>query len=138
VFDDKTISFLRAEVISKNFISGVKIINWKDDLIIKLDFELLNLEINKLSCAIIIVDKEQRPIAAIRKDENIKISNKTNYQLTFNVKDIQLSKGAYSINVVFYRDNSPSYRANDVSSFQVSHKQLTWEPFMLDAKLEIN
>lgn len=137
VFDNGYVEIEKIDINSENLINEVKYIKWNDDLVINIDFKLNNTKIKVLKCAIIIVDKEQRPVASIKNQKNILATNKQIYHLAYYVNKIQLSKGTYSLNVAFSADGSPTYRANSVYTFQVSHNDMSWEPFLLDAELKI-
>lgn len=135
VFDDKCIGFKSVEVIADKFIDGLPVIKWKDDLVFRIKFDVLKVNINELRMSIIIMDKEQRPVASMKSNTNIFEKGKEDYDIKYFHSNVQLSKGLYSINIVFAADGSPSYRVNSVCNFQVSNDKVSWEPFLSEAEL---
>ncbi len=135
VFDDKSIEFKSVEVVADKFIDGLPVIKWKDDLVFRIKFNVLKVNIKELRMSIIIMDKEQRPVASVKSNTNIFEKGQKDYDIKYFHSNVQLSKGLYSINIVFAADGSPSYRVNSVCDFQVSNDKVSWEPFLLDAEL---
>ena len=135
VIDDKSIVLESLKVLIHNSIQGNKLLNWGEDLVFELKFQISKADIKNIDIVIIIQDKEQRPVAAIT-ERNFEIKNKKKYHLKFTNQSLQLSKGSYSVSLVINVDESPAYRQNDITSFQVTHDRDTWEPFLLKTKLE--
>lgn len=85
-----------------------------------------------------IMDKEQRPVAVLQR--NLENSGLTieNGVLEFTVvhKHLQLSKGLYSINISVseFAQRNPMLRMNSILSFQVTHEEETWPPFLLQSE----
>lgn len=135
VFTDHFITLNKIDIISDTSIEGIKALNWGENLNIELEFETSHDHIKSLDCVFIILDKEQRPIASIRQN-NLVLTSSKKYHLIFKHNKIELSKGTYSLNIVFVLNNSPSFRANNVLDFQIIHERDSWEPFYLDAEIE--
>ena len=133
IFTDNTIDLKKIDVLTESSIEGVKCLEWGENLDIQVEFDAHHDNIKSLGCAIIILDKEQRPVASIR-NTCIKLCDSHNYHLIFKHHKIQLSKGTYSINIVFTLNSSPAYRANGVINFQIIHEIDSWEPMFLDAE----
>ena len=85
-------------------------------------------------------DKEQRPIAGLRKEVAYNSSTQANLNIQISIDEIQFSKGIYSIDLVFKNceSNSPVYRINNFANFQVTQKDQMWVPFNLKSKLLVN
>jgi lipopolysaccharide transport system ATP-binding protein len=135
VFTDGTIDLIKCVLHTDDKIHDTPLLKWGECLELFFEFKIKGLN-DYLEFFIIIVDKEQRPVAMLEKNKiDIEFSNLKNDTISFNVQhnNIQLSKGLYSINLsVRKRDNSePVYRVNSISSFQITHTEQTWEPFLL-------
>lgn len=135
VLDDKSIDLKSLEVLTNHTIDGNKIINWGDDLIFDLQFNINVSNINIIDIIIILQDKEQRPVASII-ERKLNTRNIVNFHFKLTHKSIQLSKGLYSVSIAFIANNTPVYRENEVLNFQVSHDNDTWEPFLLKTTIE--
>ncbi|MCH4821591.1 ABC transporter ATP-binding protein [Gramella lutea] len=112
-------------------------VHWMGSISIyfKLLFKVKNTELPLLR--LIFYDKEQRPIAII--EENLEMKNLTLKDdiLEFEVvhEQIQFSKGIYSIDIAIFKafSNTPIYRLNNALNFQVKHEVDVWPPFILKA-----
>ena len=137
LFDDGSLSLLEVDIANKigveNNLAQVK---WGSDLSIRFKFKI-NKKINIPVFNIIIFDKEQRPVAIFEKNDNASDLLNKNGQLEFMVshKNIQLSKGIYSINIAATDDTgkNPHLRINNLISFQMLHPEEIWQPFLLKA-----
>lgn len=111
-------------------------LDWGDDLQIHLKFRVIK-KISSPHISIIIFDKEQRPVASLELNRKNDISVSSNGMLEFLVihKNLQLSKGVYSINLIVYKDyyREPVLRINSVLHFQVRHRDDIWQPFLLSS-----
>lgn len=138
VFSDGSIELEKVEIIDPNTIeAGLPQLNWGGDLKIHFKFTLNRL-ITVPLFTFHLLDKEQRPIASFQrgdKDSNIEIVNDT-IQFTLTHRNMQLSKGIYSINLALGHGGTrePIYRKNDIISFQVIHEEDVWAPFLLNAE----
>lgn len=109
-------------------------INWGNDLKLFLKFSLkASEEIPEF--LMILTDKEQRPVALLEKNKGEKgiIRTQETVQFFINHQSLQLSKGIYSINIAVRSSitKEPKLRMNSVMTFQVSHPEEIWEPFLL-------
>src|SRR5690606_24039080 len=84
-----------------------------------------------------IFDKEQRPVAILEPNvEELKPKDNSDLiEFVVEHKNIQLSKGIYSINIVVLKlaTKEPLLRMNGISSFQIIHSVDIWPPFLLKA-----
>ena len=133
VFTDHSIELVDARIESyKNQI------HWNDDFRVSFHFKLLN-DIPVPEFFIIIVDKEQRPVALFEKNKIEDILEKDGLiRFTVIHKCLQLSKGIYSINIAVRSsiNKEPIFRQNSAINFQVIHSDETWEPFLLKSAFE--
>jgi len=138
IFTDGTIELEKVEIKDPNAIeAGLPQVNWGEDLKIHFKFKL-NQSIPVPLFNFHLLDKEQRPIASFQrgsKDSNIEIVDDT-IEFTLTHKNMQLSKGVYSINLALGSNGTrePIYRKNDIISFQVIHEEDVWAPFLLSAE----
>ncbi|WP_324721936.1 ABC transporter ATP-binding protein [Salinimicrobium sp. HB62] len=136
VFSDGQFRLEQINLVSPNDSNSLK---WGEDLKLYLNFNHNSIkEVPEIF--VIISDKEQRPVAILEKNNGDDgISFKEN-QMEFMVthKNIQLSKGVYSISVALRSlDNKePKLRVNSALSFQVIHQDEIWEPFLLKSQFE--
>src|SRR5690606_6737351 len=138
VFTDGSIELEAVEIIDPIHIeAGIPQLNWGNDLKIYFRFKL-NKEIGLPLFTFHLLDKEQRPVASFErsnKTANIVIQN-GGIEFTIVHKNLQLSKGIYSINLALGKNGTrePIYRKNDIITFQVSHEEDSWAPFLLNAE----
>lgn len=137
VFDDGSISLDSIQLLLKTTSTdSVPQIHWNEDFDLKLRFKTYKKELN-LDFIVIIIDKEQRPVASFERNNTCKLFNANNGIIEFRLlhQKLQLSKGVYSINIVAKKRDSkePVYRANSVYDFQVLHSDEIWEPMLLEA-----
>lgn len=133
VFNDGTIESLELKISTDNDIGGVPLIKWGEILNLELTAKMNSSTID-LEFFIIIMDKEQRPIASLLKNDDKLVVNENGVlAFTANVDRLELSKGMYSFNVACRNrlTKEPVYRVNGLAEFQVLHEQETWEPFLL-------
>ncbi len=116
---------------------NVFVIHWGSDLELEVVVNKLQ-AVSDLEFFFIIVDKEQRPVASLQKNENFEFNSIDKESISFRVvhEKLQLSKGMYAINfaVRSAKTRAPIYRENNVLNFQVIHTRDSWEPFLLDSK----
>jgi homopolymeric O-antigen transport system ATP-binding protein len=139
VFDDESTKLLKIELIDLESRNPVSRLNWNDDL--SLYFKIRLAEPIKIPVLnIVILDKEQRPIAVLERNKNFNFAKVIDNTIEFIVthKNLQLSKGIYSISLALlkFETSEPLLRINDVLSFQVLHKDQVWQPFMLESKYD--
>ena len=140
LFSDNSLELIEAESLSKKDIDGVPQYDWGEDL--SFNFKFKSYKKNKnLSFFIIILDKEQRPIAMIENGLGEYEIKENNGFFHFNVKhkELQFSRGVYSVNLSVFRGGiggSPVLRINNIMSFQVSYKEEFWEPFLLKSEFK--
>ncbi len=134
VFDDGSLELKEVKVNSMDPSHQIQV-HWEDDFKIDLKFRLLN-DIPVPDFFLIITDKEQRQVALLKNLNNTNI-NPSNGILNFSVlhKNIQLSKGIYSISITARSsiNKEPIYRQNSIINFQLIHKDEVWEPFLLNS-----
>jgi len=140
VFDDGSISFESVEVIDlKNYNNKIPQIEWGDSFKLKFKFRKNTLK-EAPTFYISIFDKEQRPVAVLEPNLEDLISNNNSDLIEFIVehKNLQLSKGIYSLNIVVLKksNNEPLLRMNGIVSFQVIHEMDTWPPFLLKSSFQ--
>lgn len=136
VFSDGQLRLEQIKLISSNNSNSLK---WGEDLRLYLNFNHNGIkEVPEIF--IIISDKEQRPVALLEKNHgNQGISFKENHlEFVVSHKNIQLSKGVYSISVALRSldTKEPKLRINSALSFQVIHPDDIWEPFLLKSQFE--
>ena len=138
VFTDGTIEIKSLEIIDKPKFGTITQIHWNEDIDIKLCVNTKSKFLPKASLTIF--DKEQRPVALIKPLESEHIINTNKIEFLFKLKNLQLSKGIYNLNVVIsnMKTNEPHLRVNSILSFQVIHDQDTWPPMLLDSTVEFS
>ncbi|MCG9973016.1 polysaccharide ABC transporter ATP-binding protein [Christiangramia crocea] len=140
VFDDNSLSLEDTHLISDEWYSKEKpILRWGDDLKLYFKFNIKrNIKIPLFR--ILIYDKEQRPVAILdpnKKGSNLKIEN-GGLEFIVTHRNLQLSKGFYTVNITVFkeRSNNPLLRINGLLSFQVSHGEDHFQPFLLSSVFE--
>src|SRR5690554_921251 len=137
IFDDGSIELKKLELLNPISIEkGISQLNYGDDL--ELQFTITSKKLNKVPYfSIVILDKEQRPVAIMTPDN---IPTEMNGTVSFVVthRNIQLSKGLYSISIVVNKQKSkdPILRMNSVLSFQILHDEEVWQPFLLKSQFK--
>jgi lipopolysaccharide transport system ATP-binding protein len=141
VFDDGSIELLKVEMVDANTNTIISKLNWNDNLKFYFKFKIkqsMELPLFNIS----IFDKEQRPVAILKKNCKDSKLNFNDNIIEFFVthKNLQLSKGVYSINVFVGKShtNEPLIRINDILLFQVITKEDTWPPFLLHSNFNNN
>lgn len=138
VFDDGNVELEKVTLFNPTGpLSGIAQLNWGEDFKLNLRFKIKNqMEVPKFH--IIIFDKEQRPVAILDANNNDTGLTINNGILEFSVthKNLQLSKGVYSINISASAptNKQPKLRINGILSFQVLHEEEVWQPFLLKAE----
>jgi lipopolysaccharide transport system ATP-binding protein len=138
VYSDNTFELLEIKIENASSVEGLQQIKWGNELRLQFVFLLKGSVESSLRIDVIIFDKEQRPVALL-KDSKADYSNFiSENKLVFNLlhKNLQLSKGIYSLNLSISDDKSPKYRVNTIFEFQVTHDQDIWQPFLLEGKAE--
>ena len=113
-------------------------INWGEDLRFRFIFKLektIDIPIFSIS----IFDKEQRPVALLKSNQEgnlILLENRLSFKVLS--KNIQLSKGVYHVNISVNDKitKEPMLRINNVLSFQVLDEEEIWPPFYLESSFE--
>jgi lipopolysaccharide transport system ATP-binding protein len=137
VFNDNTLGINGVELLNITYLNSVPQVHWGESLDLKIGFNIFKKIDSSLNIDFIIFDKDQRPVAMIR-DFNFDYSSIVrNDMLSFCIshKNLQLSKGIYTINTTISNSKGPVYRANSIYEFQVLHDEEIWQPFLLDAKV---
>lgn len=132
---DSTLKVEHVKILSNNLIEGVPMIEWGSDFQVNIKIKLLEKILDpSWSLSLIIMDKEQRPVAIIKaEDLEFQMHVKDGFFETDVLhKNILLSKGIYSIDVVVKNDKGIKLKANSAGSFQITHPQEVWAPFLLD------
>lgn len=138
VFDDGTLELIEARILQVDkFLNDIPQIQWNENIKFYFKFKL-NKKIPIPVFNISFSDKEQRPIALLKpnqKDFKVDIVNNF-FEFTVIHKNLQLSKGFYSINLSAYAHgrNRPYLRMNGILNIQVMYPDQVWEPFMLNSK----
>ena len=136
VYTDNTVEFNSIKVVSKSE-TEIPIISRGDDLKIDLELNVKEKE-NELELFVIILDKDQRPIASLTPNKP-----SDDFELVIGDNSIrivhpylQLTKGIYTVHFAIrnVHTKEPILRVNNVSKFQVNYETQNWEPFVLDAK----
>jgi lipopolysaccharide transport system ATP-binding protein len=135
VFDDGSIELEEVQLLDPTTGEPVEKLNWGEDLKLYFRFKLKRVFEEVPIFKIIIFDKEQRPVAILKEnDENsaIKITDGI-INFVISHKNIQLSKGVYTLNLLVAegRIQAPLLRKNGILPFQVIHEQEIWPPFLL-------
>ncbi|PHR74607.1 MAG: ABC transporter [Lutibacter sp.] len=134
VFDDGSLKLIESKLVDSINNQKITELNWGDDL--KLNFKFnYNKPIDLPLFNIIIMDKEQRPVALLERNDTLSNVKKSNNEMEFYVthKNIQLSKGIYSISLAVLKAENlePLLRVNDIINFQILHELESWQPFLL-------
>lgn len=141
VFDDGSIMLEDITMLNTEQKEGLYQRYWNDDLILMLNFKNNKLK-EKPQFAITIFDKEQRPVALIEQNgsDSVIDFNEDRLSFTVNHRNLQLSKGLYSLNISVnnMKSKEPYLRINGILDFQVIHEQETWPPFLLSANYTSN
>ncbi len=113
------------------------ILNWKEDMRIKVylkDYKKKYYPYVK----IFVSDKEQRSAGMLYyKYEKKEYSPEK--PITLVVKNIQFSKGIYSLSIILEEafNSNPFYRVNSIKSFQIKHEIDSWSPMLIETNCEI-
>jgi lipopolysaccharide transport system ATP-binding protein len=142
VFDDGTIKLLDAKMVDAKTHKEIQEIKWGEDLKFYFKFKLLK-DTKVPVFNIIIFDKEQRPVAMFERnneDSEIVINKKNEIEFFLEHKQVQLSKGVYSLNIAISNVSSqePILRINDLITFQIKHDKDVWQPFLLKSNFTNN
>lgn len=141
VFDDGSLAIEKVEILNAEFEKTIPQLKWGDDLQFCFTIEIKH-QVNALDFIIIINDKEQRSIGVLERNaEAIECTPDNNF-IKFKVihQQLQFSKGLYSISLVV-RDRAtkrPVLRVNNLITFQISHQEEVWEPFLLKSTFQKN
>ncbi len=137
VFDDGSISLEEVQLLNPTTGEPTDKLNWKEDLNIILD--LNNKKLDYLPfITISIYDKEQRGVAFLFYNYQVKSIEKGLFSISLSHNKLQLSKGNYSLNLIVYQNIkmiNPILRLNNILSFQMLVEIETWPPFLLDTEL---
>jgi lipopolysaccharide transport system ATP-binding protein len=136
VFDDGSIELMESKIVDSNTNKEITELNWGEDLKLYFKFKYKIIKL-PLAFSAIIFDKEQRPVAVLKRNEEYLNKNISSKEISFYVKhnNIQLSKGLYSIRIVVGKldNNEPVLTVSDILSLQIIQDEETWVPFLLDA-----
>jgi lipopolysaccharide transport system ATP-binding protein len=139
VFDDRSLSLIEVEVKADKKVDDIPQISWGENLKLYFKFKL-HKEIETPEIFIILLDKEQRPIALFEKNVETSGMTRTSDTLAFFIshENLQVSKGVYSLNLAVRAkaNKEPLLRMNSITSFQVTHNDEVWEPFLLKSTFE--
>ncbi|MDR5589697.1 ABC transporter ATP-binding protein [Christiangramia sp. SM2212] len=137
VFDDGTLELNNVRLLS-NSIETTRFY-WNDNLSIQFSMKFKE-EVEVPLFRILIYDKEQRPVAILNpnnKDSKLEIIN-GRLDFLVNHKNLQLSKGFYSINLTVFKANSnnPHLRINNIAVFQLIHPEDHFQSFLLKSEYQ--
>lgn len=140
IFDDGSIVYESVEILeAKSYEKNIAQIDWGDTFKLKFKFRRNTLN-EPTAFHISIFDKEQRAVALLESNVEDVISKNNTDLIEFIVehKNLQLSKGIYSLNIVVTKkgNNEPLFRMNGILSFQVLHEMDTWPPFLLKSSFQ--
>ncbi|MDR7208970.1 ABC transporter ATP-binding protein [Flavobacterium piscis] len=139
VFDDGSLALEKVEVFNAVYEKNIPQLKWGEDL--ELYFKLrIKVPVNSLDFSIIINDKEQRAVGVLERNQESLNPDPDNTIVEFKImhQNLQFSKGLYTLSLAV-RDKTtkiPILRINDILTFQVSHPEEVWEPFLLKSKFE--
>jgi lipopolysaccharide transport system ATP-binding protein len=140
VFDDGSLELENIELLNVQLNEkDIPILKWQDDLVLYMKFKIkkpMDVPLFK----IVIYDKEQRPVAMLDpnpKDSKMSIENGF-LEFTVKHKNIELSKGLYSINMNIFKDKSINaiLGINQSIFFQMTHEMDYYHPFLLSTTYE--
>ena len=141
VFTDYSIELEKVELLDvKDYEKGMPQLYWNDNLKVYFRFKVKkSMEIPIFS--VFLFDKEQRAIAVLEENNkysDIKIKDNV-VEFIVEHKNLQLSKGVYSINVLVAkgRIKAPLLRLNDILDFQIIHENDVWAPFLLSSNFSV-
>lgn len=138
IFDDKILELHKVKLLESIMINNTSQLKWGDKLLLYFEFNIKQF-IPEFLLRIIFYDLEKRPVAII--EEIIKVEKQEDSILKFTIehKEIQLSKGVYSIDISIFKNKShPIYRHNNILDFSVNHKDDVWPPFLLKSTHSVN
>lgn len=135
IFNNGKIKLIKVELLNpSDFSENIPQLRWGEELKLFFKFSIVG-KINTPIFWIILVDKEQRPLALLEPNNGENGIRKDVDHMEFIVshENLQLSKGLYSINIALFSsaNKEPIYREHSILSFQVTHKDKIWEPFLL-------
>ncbi len=134
VFDDGSIELLEVKMVDAKTNAEITELNWGEDLKFYFRFKLKK-QLETPIFYITLFDKEQRPIALMDFNKQKSIIKRNNKNISFYIthKDVQLSKGIYSISINAHNfiNDSPLLRMNNILSFYLNHDYENWQPFLL-------
>lgn len=138
VFTDNSIELKEAYIDGIDEYDGLYKIPWGSTIILK--FVVKNLTLSSMPyVSFAVYDKEQRGVAEIFPEGQITqpIERGQDIYFTFNLKNLQLSKGIYNITFSATKTVSTDiyYKIHKAISIQVEHDIQTWTSFMLDSTL---
>ncbi|WP_432409968.1 ABC transporter ATP-binding protein [Rasiella sp. SM2506] len=141
IFTDNSLELKEIKIINDNpILDGLPQLHWGEEFKIKLSFKL-NQQIEMPQFIINIFDKEQRPVALFERNQVPEKSQKIekHLEIILSHKNLQLSKGIYSLNIsaVDGISKTPKLRINSIISFQLADDQEVWQSFLLNASYEI-
>jgi lipopolysaccharide transport system ATP-binding protein len=136
VFDDGSLKLESIKLLNTEVVNNLTQIKWNEDIVIELIFKNISLsEIPVFSLTVF--DKEQRPVAIFNPNHSKSdiLFDPSSIKFVLTHKNIQLSKGVYSINVSVNKGlgKEPYLRINSIIDFQIVSIIDTWPPFLLDA-----
>lgn len=137
IYDDGSLSFEKVELLgASSFHKDLPQLKWGEDLKLAFKFNIIACEEIPFYY-ISIFDKEQRPVAILETNTmNSKIfKNKNCIEFIVVHKNLQLSKGVYSVNISVSKNKNkqPILRINGILMFQLIHQEESWPPFLLKA-----
>ncbi len=135
IFTDNSIELTGVKI--NDSIEELPQINWNEDISVILEFK--NFTLSTLPfITLSIFDKEQRGVAVFHTAPLNKEIEKGSFAVEIKHKNLQLSKGIYSLNVSLAanKGSNPLLRINGITSFQLTHEEQTWPPFLLEAEIQ--
>lgn len=139
IFTDHSLDFIGARLKNARIDGEKAKLNWKDNFTLELEFENNTLEVLPY-ITVSIYDKEQREVAILDYNQPLFQLSKESFSLEIEHKNLQLSKGVYSINLIVYKTSklqNPVLRINNIVTLQVSHTHQSYPPFLLYSQIKI-
>lgn len=136
VFTDDKVKLTTAWIEEYPILENVYQIPWGKSIIIGLSFENLSL-LKTPFISLAIYDKEQRAVAEIlpQNQSYSTINEKSIFSLKFQLNNLYLSKGTYSITVNASENDEINFyfKIHKALTLRILHDRQIWTPFYLDA-----
>lgn len=133
IYSDDSFKYVESSFEKDDVLMDNTSIEWGDNLNINVIFD--NKSLDELPyITLSIFDKEQRGVAILNHSHQRLVLAGRRVKVNFLLKNLELSKGAYSLNLIVYKNQNltdPVLRVNNILSFNVLYANDTWPPFLL-------